>query len=476
MRRRSVPSLLLGLALATVGCGGGANQQLDAAAQDDAPPKFDRWGDVAPADAPPDGAGGNHSFETATPVPVSSNPVPGVIATPGEVDYYAFEGTAGDWVHIHTAAATLAPASACDTVITLYDQAQVKLANDDDALPRVNNDSEIIYLLKASGIYYVTVQDLTSWKVGEIPAGGSSYRYSLTVARIDVHKPGVVLDTEPNDTAAQAQALAYYPSANDTRVALVVGTFESQADVAVFAVNVPATDGGVPARKLSLDVMPWGNDAADGNAYGSSTPLGEVSITDATGATTLARIDNAPAGAPAKLEPPLAPGDYLLWVKHPATALGSNDFFVIKVQLKTENPPEAEAQGATGVNDTLATAEALAPLDLGSGRRGYFVLAHVGATDVDYFGFSVNAGEEISVSCGAARSGSGIRWLQASLRNASDAALTGATATDSLSQELRLADVATTGAGTYYLRLQSSGQAADVVGDFARCAVYPATP
>jgi hypothetical protein len=285
-----------------------------------------------------------------------------------------------------------------------------------------------------------------------------------------------VLDTEPNDTVPQAQAITYYPASNDSRAALIVGTFESQGDVAVFALNVPATDGGVAARKLSLDVMPWGNDAVDGNAYGSTTPAGEVSVTDPTGATVIARIDNAPTGATARLEPPLAPGDYLLWVKHPATALGSNDFFVLKVQLRTENPPEAEAAGTTGANDTLATAEALEPLDLGSGRRGYYVLAHVSSADVDYFSFSVLTGEAVSVSCGAARSGSGIRWLQASLRNTSDAALTGATVTDSLSQELRLSNVATGGAGTFYLRLQSSGQAADVVGDFARCAVYPATP
>ncbi|MBI5477370.1 MAG: PPC domain-containing protein [Deltaproteobacteria bacterium] len=478
MRRRSVPSLVLGLTLAVAGCDGGTNQQVDAAVQEDAPPQFDRTpGDAPPGDVLPDGAGGNHSFETAEAIAVSSTSTPGVISAPGNVDYYKFEGTAGDWIHIHTEAATLIPASSCDTVITLYDQAQVKLANDDDARPALNNDSEIIYLLKATGTYYVTVQDLTSWKVGQVPAGGSTYKYSLTVARIDVNKQGVVHDTEPNDTAAQAQAMTYYPAGStDSRAALIIGAFETQDDVAVFAFNVPEHDGGVAERNMSFDLMPWGNDAVDGNAYGSTTPLGEVSVTDPTGATTIARIDNAPTDATTKLAPALAPGDYLLWVKHPATALGSNDFFVIKVQLRTENPPEAEAPGATGANDTPGTAEALAPLDLGSGRRGYFVLAHLIPADVDYFSFSVNAGERVSVSCGAARSGSGLRWLEASLRNASDAVLSGGTVTDALSQDLRLSDITTGGTGTYYLRLQSSGQASGVTGDFARCAVYPAVP
>jgi hypothetical protein len=478
MHAHKVPSLALGLALAAAACGGGTGHQLDAAVQDDASPKFDRPpADVAPGDVLPDGAGGNHTFETAKPVTVSSNSTSGVIGEPGNVDYYRFEGTAGDWIHIHTEAATLVPASACDTVITLYDQAQVKLANDNDAQPRVNNDSEIIYPLRTTGTYYVTVQDFTSWKTGLVPAGGTTYRYTLTVAKIDVQKQGVVLDAEPNDSAAQAQATSYYPAGStDSRAALIIGSFESQTDVAVFSFNVPSADAGVGGRNLSLDIMPWGSDSADGNAYGSTTPVGEASITDPTGATTIARIDNAPASATSKLAPSLAPGDYLLWVKHPATALGSNDFFVIKLQLRAENPPEAEAPATTGVNDTLATAEALAPLDLGSGRRGYFVLAHLTPADVDYFSFSVNAGEKVSVSCGAARSGSGLRWLEASLRNASDAVLGGGAATDSLALDLRLSDITAGGSGTFYLRLQSSGQAADVTSDFARCAVYPAPP
>ena len=469
---------LLAGALLLMACGGSTSQPQDASPQQDFAAQFDRnLGDTPQSDVLPDAPVGNHTFETATKVTVGSAAVAGTISKPGNVDYYKFDAVAGDWLRVHTEAEFLSPASDCDTVIILYDASRTQIAVDDEALPKVNNDSEIIMRVPATGTYYVTVQDISTYNTALVPRGGATYKYELTIARMNLATAGVVVDTEPNDTVAQAQPIVYFPpsaSSPDYRMAYVIGVFESQADEAAFVLSVPSSDAGLLVRNATIDIMPAGSDSTDGNAYGSTTRLGEVSLTDATGATVIARIDNSLANGPSRLGPPLGPGDYLLRIKHPTTALGTNDFFVMKVQLRTENPIEAEGSGVTGVNDTLATAEALAPVDVSGGRVGYFILAHLAPADVDYFSFPVAANDKISVSCSAARAGSGLTGLQVSVRDSSDAVIAAGSATDTAGQELRITNTTPNPVGTYYLRLEASGQAAGITSDFARCGTYPA--
>ena len=61
-----------------------------------------------------------------------------------------------------------------DTVITLYDGSMNQIAENDDAIPRFNTDSELVIHVPAAGTYYVEVQEFSDW-AGEDPEGMAPY-------------------------------------------------------------------------------------------------------------------------------------------------------------------------------------------------------------------------------------------------------------------------------------------------------------
>ncbi|HEY3358989.1 MAG TPA: PPC domain-containing protein [Polyangia bacterium] len=477
MQRHFVLGLFLAVSLTMAACGdSGTTPQKDAGTTDtniqlDALPPSD----ASQADAKPDGGQKPDSFANAAAITLNdTNGKSGSISPAGTVNYYKFEGTAGTWMFLYTDANPNDDPTMVDTVIQLFDSSQTMIAENDDAVPRVNTDSEIMIKLPSTGTYYVTVQEFSTW-AGDPPKGGPTFIYKLFAIQPDA-VPGVVEETEPNDTVGAATPMTYLSSATATaKGAFILGSFASGTDVDIYKFTVPAIpDGGVGTMwNVSFDIMPAGV-----NGYGATNPVGEAYITDATGATTIAKIDNSITKAPFELQPPLAAGDYLLYVKHPAAAAGANDFYVIKHNMfAQDNPVEAEGT-ATGVNDTLATAQALTLAATGTGSNAAFILASLPAGDAaDYFKINVaNATDVISLVCGAARNGSGMTGLNVSVHKADDTVVTGGTATEVLTDDLRINNLAVGAAGDYYIKLTPGTQAAGVTSSFVRCGFYVSPP
>ncbi len=400
----------------------------------------------------------NDSFETARTVTTDGTAVAGAIARPGAVEYYRFEGTAGAWISINTEANPDDDPEMIDTVITLYDASHAQLAADDDAQPRVNTDSEIIIRLPATGTYFVKVEDYSSWITDDdiAPEGMPSFQYELSVSTLSAGGP-LVFDPETGDTAADAAAMTFGGSSGN--VAFVFGTFDDATDVDVFRFTMPGTGN----RLLDLNLMPAGTDG-----YGSTRAPARVWVTNADGTSILARIEPRSADQ-LEMMPPLEGGTtYLLFVDAGGGTAGSNDHYVFKAFAGTENPSENEV--TPNSNDTIADATALT---MAEGRG--FILATLPPSDVDVFSFSVPAGQQVSVYCGAQSSGSGLRGLSAKLVSADDTELASAspeTPTDGAS----IRAFRPTAAGTYYLRLTAASQDAVVVGDYVRCGVVVAAP
>jgi hypothetical protein len=105
-----------------------------------------------------------------------------VISPARDEDYYSFEGTAGDWIQIVTIANPEDDPALIDTVITLFDASMTQIAENDDSVPRINTDSEIITRLPATGTYYIQVQEFSTWMM-ETPEGGSTFTYQINVGR-----------------------------------------------------------------------------------------------------------------------------------------------------------------------------------------------------------------------------------------------------------------------------------------------------
>lgn len=458
MLRRNAGLLLLALSLAA--CGGG-NDTTDAGPADGAVPTDAQGG----GDGGPDGGpGDNGSFDTATPIEIDAAAATAeAIAPARDVDYFSFEGTAGQWVAIFTT--TPDPAMPddphADTVITLYGPDRMQLAENDDAQPRAGTDSEIILRLPATGTYYYRVQEFSTWMPDMVmtgPQGGPAFTYETGVIEMRNEQPRIVIDAEPGNDAASAVPLEFVMAAT-----FVMGRFDSATDVDVFSF----TSTSLPTRPepLYIAVMPAGP-----MGYGATRTAGRVWITEDAGSTIVAR--GTVGEDVIVISPGLGSGPHHLWVEAPSGAAGTNDHYVIKAIFgTTENSPEEEET----TNGALATAEAITmnAIEGGTGENG-FVLAHLGTADVDYFSFDVMAGRTVSVACGSRTAGSGVIGLTAELRDSTDAVLATATETDAMNAFID--SFAVSGAGTYYLRITKTSQDPEVTGDWVRCGVTAAPP
>jgi hypothetical protein len=402
-----------------------------------------------PVDGGPTGDG-NDSFATATPLELGA-PESGVINPAGDRDYYSFEGTAGQWIQIFTEANPDDDPALVDTVITLYDSSMRQIAENDDSVPRVNTDSELTVRLPSTGRYYVLVQEYSTW-AGETAEGGRTFEYDLTVGQLNESEDAVNVDAEAGDDAASAQALTFFSGMGGGTFSLIAGTLDA-GDVDVYSFSMPAGGGS-----YSVNVMPSGS---TGN--GSTATLASAWITSADGSEIIARI--TPTAMRGELAPALAEGDYLLWVSQGGAA-GANDFYVLKAFGGGDNPPEA----MEAANDVPATAETLT---LNAERSG-FVLARLTEGDVDHFSFTTMGAERVSVACGSASLGSGVQGLSAALVNqAGDTVIT--TMNEGPMGVLINAQAVPT-AGTYLLRLTSTGQSPEVTGNWVRCGVHLRVP
>jgi hypothetical protein len=401
------------------------------------------------------GTDGNDSFAQAVSVTVGMTGVMERIGTPGDHDFFSFAATAGTWYVIDTEANPDDDDTMVDTVITLYDASMTQIAENDDSVPRVNTDSELIWHCPADGTYYLELQEFSDWSPDSTMAEGDpSYTYTLTVNEVDPAAAVVRIDGEPGNDATTAEALR-----TNMNFGLLLGTFEDASDVDVFTFTVSGTTAWF------LDPMPSGMDG-----YGSTSPAGRVYVMPADESETIARIDNS-GDDYTDFSPALPPGDYLLFVEHGGAAAGANDFYAFKIVTGMENTPE----GMEASNGTLAGAEALTQMTDADGLVSGFVLAQLGApSDIDYFSFDLAAGHQMSVACGSASGGSGVRGLRVEVRDASDAVI--AMATEAAPMNAFIEDTTASSAGTYYVRLTKTGQDPEVTGTWARCGVRSAVP
>jgi hypothetical protein len=394
----------------------------------------------------------NGTFETADPIDVDSMGIFEMVDGREEVDFFSFEGRRGEWVEIRSNyfdAFTLFS----DTRLTLFDEERVQLAfnRSVESLRGEKVLARIVTRLPVTGTYFVQVGDPD----GPPYAAGLSQAYRLSVTELTTTSEGYSVESEGDS----ATPVIFHERSIDSFVideSFVVGTFSDASDVDRFSFTVPP--GGL--QSVNAEVQESG-----ALADGSTTSAGMVWLTDESGSTVIARIDNA--SGESFLTPPLEPGNYSLWVAHPETPSGANDFYVLRALLGPENPIET----ADATNGTVATAE-----PLGVENNAAFFLAHVGDGDVDYFRFEGRSGKMSSTYCESAEVGSGLVGLHVSLRNETDAVLLEANqtraSTTSLSTKISLENVEIPAGGSLYVRMTKDSQLPDVVGDWVRCAIY----
>ena len=426
------------------------------------------------------GAGEGHSFATATPLDMSS-PASGDLSPTGAVDYYTFDGAAGDAIGVFIQAqgtAAAFDATYVDTVVTLYDASKKQIAENNDAVPRRSGDSELWTILPADGTYYLRVEECWSWASNASSvclgkADKDSTGYSVTVVTVDPTTKANVMDAETGNDAASATALTYSKSSTGSYyLDVLYGTYKDAADVDVFSFTVPADAVTVPAGERGV-VSFWPL-LAGTNADGSTTPIGKVYVTDTVDPTKhLAEISGTDfvSSGTARLWPALdLTKPYLLWVEHPAGAAGSNDFYFVLNGQGTSNPVETNE----AANDVITTPEVPVDAPDMTGGHHYYIDGDLinAAADVDHWKVPVGTAAQIAVSCAAQRGGSGVRGFTIDVIDPATMTKAG-TVTETAMMDAYLPYAAVpSGATNLVVKLSATSQDPVVTGAFYHCGIH----
>ena len=402
----------------------------------------------------------------------------------GDLDYFRFEGTAGQAVYFLTDAKPDADPYADgypDLVITLYDAAQNQIAENDDPIPRNTQDSSFITVLPATGTYYIRVSEFCwSWPEGPLgaapcdaiaPEDFESYGYAINVLDMDPAAEGNILESEPNNDSATATDWEFAPATDPGTYYAQIGwgTFTAANDEEWFAYVPPADLAVAEGRPTAgFTFSPTG---ATGN--GSTADVGTVDVIDAATMNVIARMAIADAldptfGAEISVPVDLSQG-YFLKVTRDAGG-GANDFWTVFGTLGGSNPVE-ELIGGVDDNDDVATSDvAEGPFPTASGGQGYFVSGNLVDADVDVYEVPTGLGMYFLATCGAKSQGSGIDDLTIEVLDGMGTPISGASAVEvDATGNAVVANIDATNDPQLYVRITKSGQVAGVAGNYYSC-------
>ncbi|MBM65230.1 MAG: hypothetical protein CMH55_03230 [Myxococcales bacterium] len=394
---------------------------------------------------------GNDDLSGAT--PMENGRAEGVINPAGDLDYHSFQGEEGAWMSISTEANQQDDPSKIDTAITLYDADGNQIADNDDAVPRRNTDSEILIKLPYTGTYHVMVQEFSTWTQQDMADEGSpDYTYTLNAFPLNLDAEIVTADSEADDQGVSVLGTT------DNGFGLGMGTFTAADEEDHFDITIVEADEG-GNRNVTFQLIPSGTDG-----YGSTANTVDMWVVNKADDSIVGRV-SAEVGQNGEISPSLAPGDYRLTVAAPAS-LGDNPFYVFKIFVgSSDNAPELD----DAANNTAEGAQALEFQD-NNGRRSGFLMSTLSEGDVDYYSFDLRQGELISLACGSRSSGTGVIDLTVAIED-----LEGnqeGTWTELPNEMLYVRDAGVTQPGSYLLRLSAGSFDPEVTARNVRCGLH----
>ncbi|HEY1553692.1 MAG TPA: hypothetical protein VGF94_02605 [Kofleriaceae bacterium] len=439
------------------------------------------------------GADGS-SFDSAIDITAqidSATPIAGKLPDTKTKIYYKATLAAGDRMLAATAtqAANVTDGSVTDTFVTIYDSSHAPIAQDDDAWPRPNTDSTVLFEAQGAGTYFLTVEDCNSaHSSGCYPAAGvTDFTYALGLDHLSkIISPEINAAATQDGTTAHAQPIPYtVPSggtAGDYGYYTIDGNFASATATHVYSFTAPAATILTGSRMhAEFFVQPIGADNGDG-----STSNIRIWVTASDGTTILAQADqskykdgdNATDG-PLDISVPVTKNmQYYLFVQNTASASNpTTDYYFIEhfIGQFYYGTQELEAMTVKGTNDTKATAQALMTPQ-GADAGSFFADGNIGAAgDADWYEVDPPAGATMaSLSCEAARAGSGVAGLTMTLFAADGTTGIGAIGPETATADLFNANAFTVPANTTqaFIQVTASAQDPNDTGTYYRCNVF----
>jgi hypothetical protein len=389
----------------------------------------------------------NSSFESARALTAGEAAMQRVVDAT-QVDYYSFEARAGVFYVLSTDVSSFAP----NNVISVFNSERALIAENDDGslYPNDHIDARVIVRPEHSGTYYVTVEDRVMPEPDAATHLVPPLFYSLRLQEITRDTAGYAIETKDDSPSP----LMLLPAAN-TKNRYITLLGELSDDDKQDSVEIQ----GLPDCALIGKLLPAG---VKGN--GSTASTVSVRVTADSDGHLLARCGLA--GAQTNIHPPVDDAKYRIEITA-GDQIGSNGFYAIDLVLLPDNPHEQ----ADADNNSIGAAE---PLMLsGTGSHRGLLLSRLPAKDVDYYRFSAQAGELVTVNCEGESGGSGVRGLQGELLGPTMQPLV--SAREDSAKPLWIKPIELKQTGTYYLKLASETPAVQdantAVEPWARCAV-----
>ena len=388
-----------------------------------------------------------------------------VIGAPGDIDYFTFQATAGDWIRVK---GDTESGSEVNTVVTLYNaDGSIQVAENNNPVGSSSDDGELAYRVIETGTYCLEVQDRSTW-LGNDPAGGPGYAYRALMVPIDyVPYDYYNFDTEPNDSTTASQTGLSFSTNNDLQISTAIaGLFDDASDIDVYEWTAPTG-----ALAFSLYFTPPGSDG-----YGSTQDPGIIRVYEADGSTVLAELDVQKGADRFSSVPVTAGNTYYIEVNAPvAFSPGANDFYYL-IFNTTLSLNQQEADDTT--NNTSAGAEVAPPQADGTTMRHY-VGGTLTAGDDDWWHFQAPTGADIVLACSSWRAGSGVRDATFTIHDDPGAAhLQTETETEdadiywSSNSSASMGAVPATTTGTHYLRISATTLDASVTSSHYLCGIH----
>lgn len=406
--------------------------------------------------------------------------VEGDLSQPGQEDYYRFDGLKGQVLWIDVDAQDIDGVSLdptyIDTVVTLFSEADVKLAQNNNPTEFSTADSRLYTILPDDGTYCIRVAECHSVisnpgsNCYSDPAGISSTFYEMNVFELIDDGPGDSNTADPeagNDPPSASEVDFVQSDTGGYFSAYLWGYYDTVDDVDVFKFTLPA-DVPVPFDARAHFNVTAFNAGTTGS--GSSIPTGEMVIVDPdVPDLPIARLD--PSKSEELQVPLVLDKEYWLFVNRPPSTPEENDFYFLSAFPGWGNPLEIDDV----VNTDPATPEALAFSD----ENSAFVEGDIAPiTDLDHYVVEVPSGNTlVSAVCASRTRGSGLRQMKISILG-EDGMLLNPSATDiETSTSLAFSQDIPVGANTeIVLKVEAATQAADASGTYYQCGVHFSAP
>jgi hypothetical protein len=372
--------------------------------------------------------------------------------------YFTVPVSSEQWLQIATDSG-----DSIDSFLSVYsaDGTNLLAQNDDDY--NTPSNSQVYYKNTSESSLCIKFEDVFS--ATNTSVQGTGLNYIVRVRPINFSLQGFNLESEPNDSIGQAEAISTFSTFGNQIGSVIMAEQQNNTDIDTFFTTSPVDSAGVILRV-----------AENGNTgYGGTSNLGILELINPNGIDVLAQV--TPENGVQEIFVPIQPStQYYIRTRNPVTPRGDNPFYFLQLSsLDQINPQETNEVG----NNTAAGAETPSAIPNGA-STSYFIGGNLaGGSDADWWQFDAQAGDTVNLFCSSWFIGSGVRNFTASvyfdpmmssIQTGAENQTTGLSWSENSNATAPAITISSS--GTHYLEIEADQFSADVLSRHYQCGIH----